>query len=68
MTIYATIYLESTKQCISASEDSGFKSLNEVEALFGGKRYKRMLLVGEEETRIAYSDFIFHVDEADTTR
>ena len=61
-TIYATEYKQSTRHP-GPSMDSGFKSLEEVEQMFGVKRnHPRMILCGAGEDRVAFSDFIFRVN------
>lgn len=67
MTIYATEYKQSTKEA-GPSMDSGFQSLEQVEQAFGIKRdHPRMVLIGDGEDRVAYSDFIFRIDGTATT-
>ena len=67
MTIYATEYKQSTKQA-GPSMDSGFESLDQVEQMLGVERkHPRMILIGDGEDRVAYSDFIFCIDGTATT-
>lgn len=70
MTIYATPFKNSTKQCSGPSTDSGFASLDDVAAAMGEpdvRRSKRVLIYGPGEDRVAFSDFIFCIDEAVNT-
>lgn len=70
MTIYATPFLASTKETTGPSMDSGFESLDQVVEIMGDeyvRRSKRMVIYGPDEDRIVYSDFIFRIDEPDTT-
>jgi len=70
MTIYATPFKNSTKQCSGPSTDAGFASLDDVVAAMGEpdvKRSKRVLIYGPGEDRVAFSDFIFCIDEAVNT-
>ena len=69
--IYATQYRQSDKQCVTQSVDSGFQSLDQVVQAFGADNcnanHPRIVLVGDGEDRIAYSDFAFLIDEPGTT-
>lgn len=65
MTIYATPFKNSTKQCSGPSTDAGFESLDDVVAAMGEpdvKRSKRMAIYGPGEDRVVFSDFIFCID------
>ena len=65
MTIYTTEYKESTKET-EPSIDSGFESLDQVVAAFGAENcnteHPKIILFGDGEDRIAYSNFIFRID------
>lgn len=70
MTIYATPFLASTKKTTRPSMDSGFESLDQVVEIMGEEyisRDKRTVIYGPDEDRIIYSDYIFRIDEPDTT-
>lgn len=70
MTIYATPFKNSTKQCSGPSTDAGFESLDDVVAAMGEpdvKRSKRMAIYGPGEDRVVFSDFIFSIDGDVTT-
>ncbi len=69
MTIYATPFKNSTKQCSGPSTDAGFESLDDVVAAMGEPlhRYKRMAIYGPGEDRVVFSDFIFSIDGGVTT-
>jgi len=59
--IYATPFKQSTKEVTGPSVDSGFVDLDQVQEMVpGAKRIaKRIVTVGDDEDRIAYSDFVF---------
>lgn len=70
MTIYATPFKNSTKQCSGPSTDAGFESLDDVVAAMGEpdvKRSKRMAIYGPGEDRVVFSDFIFCIDDSGIT-
>ena len=65
MTIYATPFKNSTKQCSGPSTDAGFASLDDVVTAMGAPdvpRSKRMVIYGPGEDRVVFSDFIFCID------
>lgn len=71
MTIYVTPFRNSDKQTTGPSTDAGFASLDDVVAAMGGPvvpRSKRILIYGDGEDRVAFSDFIFCIDESGNTR
>ena len=58
--IYATPFNQSTKQVTGASVDSGLTSLDQAQEMTGGDRIaKRIVVVGNDEERVAFSDFVF---------
>ena len=68
--IYATEYDHATALCTGSSVDSGFGSLQEVIDTFGEDdlncEHPRMVLFQSGEHSVAYSDFVFCIDEPDT--
>ena len=70
MTIYATPFKASTKQCSGPSTDSGFENLDDVVAAMGPDyvaRYKAMVIYGPGEDRAVFSKIIFCIDDTGTT-
>lgn len=65
-TIYATPYNQATKQCTGPSTDSGFESLDQVAGMMGEPTHRSPRWVaygGAGDEAVAYSMFVFHVDE-----
>lgn len=62
--IYATPFKQSTKEVTGPSVDSGFIDLDQVQELVPGTKriHKRIVTVGDDEDRIAYSDFVFKTE------
>lgn len=65
--IYATPFRVSDKKTTGPSVDSGFTSLDQVVQFMGGdfvSQSQRVIIYGgESDSSIAYSDFVFCVDE-----
>ena len=70
MIIYATPFRNSDKQPTGPSTDSGFASLGQTRDAMGpdnGCTHPRILIYGDGEDRVAFSDFIFSIDGRENT-
>lgn len=66
MTVYATPYNQADKQCTGPSTDSGFESLDQVVGMMGEPMHRAsrwLAYAGAGDEAIAYSNFIFRVDD-----
>ena len=64
MTIYATPFKHTARECSGPSTDSGFDSLDTVELIAGEPehRFAGMLIYGDGEDRVVFSKIIFRID------
>ena len=69
MTIFATPFRASDRQCTGASADSGFTDIETVVATMGepiSQPTPRYAIYGDDEHRVIFSDnVLFHVDGID---
>jgi len=68
MTIYATPYNPTTKETTGPSKDSGFESLDQVADMMGPPTHRSprwLAYVTGDDQAIAYSEFVFCIDEPD---
>lgn len=71
MTTYATPYNPTTLVCSGPSADSGLESLDQVVEFMGpptGRSAKWLAYVTDDAQAVAYSEFVFCIDDGGSTR
>ena len=66
--IYATQFHANDLQIIGLSVDSGFESLEQVTEVMGDDRQdvtKRLIIYGNDNDRVAFSDYPFYLGECE---